>query len=117
MVADSGIVDEETHALSTRRERGEKFLRLSFIRQIDDVTMHREPRARDFGLQFLQPIKPACHENERACVRGELSRKLAPEAGRSAGDQCGAAVEKLHGPEVLWRARRVTSEKNGSASV
>jgi hypothetical protein len=49
-------------------------------------------------------------------MRRELARKFLPEPGRSAGDESGAAVEKIHGARVSRDALRVTSGKKYAVS-
>jgi hypothetical protein len=81
VIANAGIVDQEIHVLTTRRERFKEGLGLHFIGQIGGVAMDREFRSRDLGLQLFEPLAPPRDENEGLHVRRELTRKLAPEPG------------------------------------
>ena len=76
LVADAGVIHQQSHTLATRRERRDERLYLHFVAQIRGMAMDRQSGPIQLAFQRFQPIQTPRHQDQRARVRRKLPHKF-----------------------------------------
>ena len=118
VIAQAGVIDQQSHAFATGRERGEQGFDLHFIRQIGGVAVNGQAGPVEFFAQDFQPFQTPGHEDERTGVRRQLPGKLRSEPRGGAGDERRATMEKIHAERKMsnynvWGSKFAPSGKPG----